>query len=208
MKDLETLNNLIPKLEKKGEKKDLKTTEILKKIKDSISKGKLISELELNDKEKKEIKDYQFLTTKPIIYLFNTNYKVSLNSQILHLELNLKDEQEITELSEHEKQELEMKSHLDQIITSCYNTLDLITFFTIKGGEETRAWTVKQNSNIKTAGGVVHSDFEKKFIRAEVIPWQKLVDANSWTQARNKGWIQTAGKDYIVRDGDVIEFKI
>ncbi len=208
MKDLETLNNLIPKLEKKGEKKDLKRTEILKKIKNSVSGGKLISELELNDKEKKEIKDYQFLTTKPIIYLFNTNYKVSLNSQILHLELNLKDEQEITELSEHEKQELEMKSHLDQIITSCYNTLDLITFFTIKGGEETRAWTVKQNSNIKTAGGVVHSDFEKKFIRAEVIPWQKLVDANSWTQARNKGWIQTAGKDYIVRDGDVIEFKI
>ncbi len=208
MKDLETLNNLIPKLEKKGEKKDLKRTEVLKKIKNSISEGRSISELELNDKEKKEIKDYQFLTTKPIIYLFNTNYKVSLNSQILHLELNLKDEQEITELSEHEKQELEMKSHLDQIITSCYNTLDLITFFTIKGGEETRAWTVKQNSNIKTAGGVVHSDFEEKFIRAEIIPWQKLVDANSWTQARSKGWIQTAGKDYIVQDGDVIEFKI
>jgi len=101
-----------------------------------------------------------------------------------------------------------MDSHLDQIITSCYNTLDLITFFTIKGGKETRAWTVKQNSNIKTAGGVVHSDFEEKFIRAEVIPWQKLVDANSWTQARSKGWIQTAGKDYIVQDGDVIEFKI
>ncbi len=208
MKDLETLNNLIPKLEKKGEKKDLKRTEVLKKIKNSISEGRSISELELNDKEKKEIKDYQFLTTKPIIYLFNTNYKVSLNSQILHLELNLKDEQEITELSEYEKQELEMKSHLDQIITSCYNTLDLITFFTIKGGEETRAWTVKQNSNIKTAGGVVHSDFEEKFIRAEIIPWQKLVDANSWTQARSKGWIQTAGKDYIVQDGDVIEFKI
>ena len=208
MKDLETLNNLIPKLEKNGEKKDLKRTEILKKIKNSVSEGKLISELELNDKEKKEIKDYQFLTTKPIIYLFNTNYKVSLNSQILHLELNLKDEQDITELSENEKQELEMESHLDQIITSCYNTLDLITFFTIKGGKETRAWTVKQNSNIKTAGGVVHSDFEEKFIRAEVIPWQKLVDANSWTQARSKGWIQTAGKDYIVQDGDVIEFKI
>ncbi len=208
MKDLETLNNLIPKLEKEGEKKDLKRTEILKKIKNNVSKGKLISKIELDDQEKKEIKDYQFLTTKPIIYLFNTNYKVSLNSQILHLELNLKDEEDIAELSEDEKQELEMKSHLDQIITSCYNTLKLITFFTIKGGEETRAWTVRQNSNIKTAGGVVHSDFEEKFIRAEVIPWQKLVDANSWAQARSKGWIQTAGKNYIVQDGDVIEFKI
>ncbi len=208
MKDLETLNNLIPKLEKEGEKKDLKKTEILKKIRNNVSKGKLISEIELDDQEKKEIKDYQFLTTKPIIYLFNTNYKVSLNSQILHLELNLKDEEDIAELSEDEKQELEMKSHLDQIITSCYNILKLITFFTIKGGEETRAWTVKQNSNIKTAGGVVHSDFEEKFIRAEVIPWQKLVDANSWAQARSKGWIQTAGKNYIVQDGDVIEFKI
>lgn len=212
MKDLETLENLLTKIQKKslaaGEKKDAEKIEFLKKVKNSVSESKSISELELNDKEKKEIKDYKFLTAKPIIYLFNTNYKVSLNSKILHLELNLKDEEDVAELSEHEKQELEMKSHLDQIITSCYNTLDLITFFTIKGGRETRAWTIKQNSNIKTAGGIVHSDFEKKFIRAEVIPWQKLVDANSWTQARSKGWIQTAGKDYIVQDGDVIEFKI
>ena len=212
MKDLETLENLLIKIEKKslaaGEKKDVEKIEFLKKVKNSVSESKSISELELNDKEKKEIKDYKFLTAKPIIYLFNTNYKVSLNSKILHLELNLKDEEDVAELSEHEKQELEMDSHLDQIITSCYNTLDLITFFTIKGGKETRAWTIKQNSNIKTAGGVVHSDFEKKFIRAEVIPWKKLVDANSWAQARNKGWIQTAGKDYIVQDGDVIEFKI
>jgi len=208
MKDLEALNNLIPKLEKKGEKKDLKRTETLKKIKNSISEGKSISELELTRQEKAEIKDYQFLTAKPVIYLFNTDYKLSLDSKILHLELNLKDEQGFTEFSEQEKKELELEPHLDQIITSCYNTLDLITFFTIKGRKEARAWTIKQGSNTKTAGGIVHSDFAEKFIRAEIIPWQKLIEAGSWTQARTKGWIQTTGKDYVVQDGDVIEFKI
>ena len=203
MKDLEVLENLIQKLEKTREKVNL-----LKKVKNGVSEGKLISGLDLTEKEKLEIKEHQFLTSKPILYLFNTDHKIPFSSSALRLEINLKDENDILEFSEEEKNELGLKSHLDQIIVSCYNVLDLITFFTIKGGKETRAWTIKRGSNVKTAGGVVHSDFEEKFIRAEVISWQKLIEAKSWTQARANGWIQTAGKDYIVQDGDVIEFKI
>jgi len=78
----------------------------------------------------------------------------------------------------------------------------------VAGGKETRAWTLKKGLKAPDAGGVVHSDFKEKFIRAEVIPWQKLLEANSWKDAREKGWLQIVGRDYIVQDGDVIEFKI
>ncbi len=97
---------------------------------------------------------------------------------------------------------------LDKLILECYNILDLITFYTIKGGKETRAWTVKRGSKIPEAGSVVHSDFQEKFIKAEVVNWQKLVESSSWLKAREQGLTKTAGKDYVVQDGDVIEFKI
>jgi hypothetical protein len=122
--------------------------------------------------------------------------------------MNLKIEEEMLELSEKERKELKLESKLDQIILACYNILDLITFYTIAGGKETRAWTVKRGTKCPQAGGKVHSDFEEKFIKAEVIPWQKLVEAESWTKSRELGLIKTAGKDYIVEDGDIIEFKI
>ncbi len=124
------------------------------------------------------------------------------------LKINLKIEEEISELSEEEKKELGLKSQLDQLILACYNTLDLITFYTVAGGKEVRAWTLKKGAMAPRAGGVVHTDFEEKFIKAEAIPWQKLVEAGSWLKAREKGWIQIVGKDYIVQDGDVMEFKI
>lgn len=124
------------------------------------------------------------------------------------LKINLKLEEEISELSEEEKKELGTESKLDQLILACYNILDLITFYTICGGKETRAWTLKKESTCPQAGGKVHSDFEEKFIRAEVIPWQKLVEAGNWAKARQIGWIRTVGKDYVVQGGDVIEFKI
>ena len=123
------------------------------------------------------------------------------------LKINLKIEEEISELSEAEIKELGLKSQLDQLILACYNTLSLITFYTITGGKETRAWTLKKGSRAPEAGLKVHSDFEG-FIKAEVVPWQKLVEAGSWSKAREKGWLQTVGKEYVVQDGDVIEFKI
>lgn len=124
------------------------------------------------------------------------------------LKINLKLEEEISELSEDEKKELEVQSKLDQLILACYNILDLLTFYTITGGKETRAWTLKKGQTCPQAGGKVHSDFEEKFIRAEVINWQKLVEAQSWPKARELGWLKTVGKEYVVEDGDVIEFRI
>ncbi|MFQ6049885.1 MAG: redox-regulated ATPase YchF [Candidatus Paceibacterales bacterium] len=221
MKDLETLENLISKLEKKNWKKIQKKIEFLKKIKEKVSQGKLIVKLNLTDEEKLEIRGHQFLTAKPILNILNVNEKY-LGKHILntddktkfqalkyeHLIMNLKEEEEVSELSEPERKELGVKLQLNNLILSCYNILNLITFFTVTGGKEARAWTMVKNSKAQKAGGVVHSDFEKRFIRAEVVPWQKLVEARSWTGAREKGWLQTIGKDYIVQDGDVIEFKI
>jgi len=215
MKDLEILEGLISKIEKdaKGRhpptaQKALKKFAFLKKAKEIVSQGKLISELDLTDEEKMEIKEYQFLTQKPILHILNTNDKKYPTSVVDYLEMNLKEEEEMSELSQADARELGLKSRLDQLILACYNILDLITFYTVAGGKETRAWTLKKGGRAPEAGGVVHSDFEEKFIRAEVIPWQKLVEAGSWKEARELGWLKIVGRDYIVRDGDVIEFKI
>jgi ribosome-binding ATPase YchF (GTP1/OBG family) len=181
------------------------------------------TELELKDLELKEKKlsfrpfagareckeKENLLSKKPVIYLFNTsngNNEQQIDFQ--RLKLNLKLEEEISELSEKEKKELNIKSKLDQLILACYNILDLITFFTITGGKEIRAWTIKKNTKCQDAAGKVHSDFEKKFIRAETINWQKLIDIESWQKARELGLVKTVGRDYIVQDGDIIEFKI
>jgi GTP-binding protein YchF len=212
MKDLEMLENLVQKFEKEAKSKDkiaLKKIEFFKKLKEAVSQSKSISDLILNEEEKEEIKEFQFLTAKPIFYILNTNGKrTDLKSDSKHLVLNLKEEREISELLEEESKELGLKSHLDQLILTSYNILDLITFYTVAGGKETRAWTIKRNSKAPQAGGVVHSDFETKFIRAEVIPWKSLIEIGNWKAAKEKGLLKTVGHDYIVQDGDVIEFKI
>jgi len=103
---------------------------------------------------------------------------------------------------------LQVKGGLDELILACYKALDLITFYTISGGKETRAWTVKNGALAPTAGRIVHSDFEKKFIRAQVIGYNKLIQAGSWKLAGQKGLVDIVGKEYKMQDGDVIEFKI
>ena len=214
MKDLEILENLMKKLEndiKSKDKKIIKKYDLLKKIKEEVSQEKSISEINLTEEEKLEIKEYQFLTQKPIFYVLNINTKFvrsDLTGLKHFLAVNLKEEGEIAELSEAEEKELGLKSQLDQLILACYNILDLITFYTVAGGKETRAWTLKRELKVPQAGGVVHSDFEEKFIRAEVIPWQKLLEVGSWAKTREFGWLKTVGRDYVVQDGDVIEFKI
>lgn len=212
MKDLETLENLLSKAEKEKETKDktaIKKLELIKKIKDWVSQGKSISELNLTEEEKNEIKEYQFLTQKAVLYILNTDGEIKeLKPEFKYLAVNLKDEEGISELSPEEKNELGMQSKFDQLIISCYNILDLITFFTVAGGKETRAWTLKRGGTTPLAGGIVHSDFQEKFIRAEVINWEKLVETGSWKETKELGWLKTVGKDYLVQDGDVIEFKI
>jgi small GTP-binding protein len=132
---------------------------------------------------------------KPIIYFFNTD---------------LKDQLEMDDLNEEERKELGLikSSQLDDLIKKCYQTLDLITFYTIKGGKEVRATKLKRGEDILEAAGKIHDDFREKFIKAEVVNVKELIGAGSWLGAREKGLIRTEGKDYIVRDGDVIEFKI
>lgn len=212
MKDAETLEKLITKAEKDTATKDKKAIyrlSLLKKIRESVYREKLISEINLKEEEKREIKECQFLTEKPIFYILNTDGKTgSLNLKFKYLAVDLKNEEEFSELSETEKKELDIKSYLDQIIVNCYNILDLITFFTVAGKKETRAWTLKNGLKAPDAGEIVHSDFKEKFIKAEVIDWKKLVESSSWKEAKESGQLKVAGKDYIVQDGDIIEFKI
>jgi len=164
-------------------------------------------EFELKDLEAKEKEN--LLGKKPIIYLLNANGKTSYSPPgTEHLVMNLKDELEMSELSEKELGELGMKPQLDHLILACYNILDLITFYTVTGGKETRAWTLKQGSKAPEAGGIVHTDFQEKFIKAEVINWQSLAEAGGWKEARELGQLKLAGKDYVVQEGDVIEFRI
>jgi len=96
---------------------------------------------------------------------------------------------------------------LETLIKKSYQILGLITFFTT-GEDETRAWTIPIDSKAPRAGRAIHSDFEEKFIRAEIIHWDKLLEAGSWSQARDLGWLRIEGKEYIVKDGDTVEFKI
>jgi len=219
MKDLETIDKTLIKLEKEtksGDKEKIKRFNLLKKIKENLAQGKKVSDISLSEEENSLIKEFQFLTQKPIIYLFNTgkpnefkiDEKLKLEVNTQYLISNLKLEEEISELSEKEIEELKIKSFLDQLILTCYNILNLITFFTIAGGKETRAWTVKKGATAPEAGGKVHSDFKEKFIRAEVINYQKLVELGSWKKARELGQIKTVGRDHVVQDGDIIEFKI
>jgi hypothetical protein len=149
---------------------------------------------------------------KPIIYVFNiaalSNFLVPAKYQ--GIPLPLKEEMEIAELTEKEKQELGIKASgsLDDLIKICYQALGLITFYTIKGGKELRATKIKKGSGILEAAEKIHSDFKEKFVKAEVVDCKNLIESKGWKEAREKGLIRTEGKEYIVKDGDVIEFKI
>jgi len=215
MKDLETVNKHLEKIGKdvkSGDKEKNKELEVLQKIKNGLNQGKLISKINLNDKEKELIKHLNLLTAKSIIYVLNIkeneNYHELLKllpETTLPIDLkiiDLKIELECTELSPDELKELNLQSRIDVLIKTCYKILNLLTFYTIKGGEEARAWAVNEGFRVP------ETDFEEKFIRAEVINYKDLLKAKSWADARAKGLIRTEGKDYLVKDGDIIEFKI
>lgn len=207
MKDLETIEKVLSKLKKK-EKENEKKIETLQRLKEDVAKGNRISEISLSPEEEREIREYQFFTQKPRMLIFNLGEKnVPFEEGLSSMKINLKSEEEKSELSEKEIRELELETILPQVILNCYKMLGLITFYTIARGKEARAWTLPQGSQVTTAGRIVHSDFEK-FIRAEVIGWKRLIEQKNWQKAKEKGLLKTVSRNYIIQDGDVIEFKI
>ena len=209
LKDWETIENALKNLEgkaKSGQKEAIQKFNLLKTLKDRLNEGKKISELNLNKEEILLIKEFQFLTEKPVVYLLNIDRETDLKT--IPIKMNLKMEEEISELNENELKELEVKNSLDYLVQTCYDVLNLITFYTVVGSKEVRAWSLKKGSEAVIAASKVHSDFKEKFIKAEVINWEKLINAGSWPEARESGVLKTVGKEYLVQDGDVIEFKI
>lgn len=215
--DLETVQKVEVRLEKDTKRQiegAKEQSEILQKIKSNLEQGKLANETELNfgdENTKILIQELQLLTMKPFLYVYNvSDAQENLSDELEkknHVKLDIKIEEELIEMSKEEAEELGMKSNLDSLVLKAYEILGLITFLTT-GADETRAWTIQKDAKAPQAGAAIHTDFEEKFIRAEVINWQKLVATESWTKARDLGLLRTEGKDYIVQDGDVIEFKI
>ncbi len=226
--DLETVSKRLGNLEKdvkKGSKEAVIEKDILTKARIQLESEKLINKMEgLTAEDKIILKGLHLLTMKPIVYVLNqksgsksvdtapvidfiTN---KLSSQYVFVDVGL--ERDLSELSEEEKAEYRLglgmsESGVNELIKESYVTLGLMTYFTT-GEDESRAWTVKKGSTAPIAGTAIHTDFKDKFIRAEVIHWQKLIDAGSYGSAREKGLVRTEGKEYIVQDGEVIEFKI
>jgi ribosome-binding ATPase YchF (GTP1/OBG family) len=216
LKDIETIEKRLSSLEKEiraNKKEAVKESEILKKVYELLKDGKIISDVSLSDEEKKIVDSYQLLSSKPRLYLLNGEQK-DVSAEVLdyfknkaHIFMDILTEVESGELSEDEQKELGIEPKLNELIKEAYRLLGLINFFTT-GPDETRSWTIKSGSSAPQAGSAIHSDFEDKFIRAEVINWKDLIDCNGFARAREKGMIKTEGKEYIVKDGDVIEFKI
>ena len=219
------------KVKNESEKLKVETVELLIT---SLNKGIPARNINLNDEQKAIIKPLNLLTLKNVIYLFNvsenqlqnknqieekinqilTNFNqfqpISTNFNYLYLSAKL--ESEIVVLNENEQKEylkqydLE-ESGLNRLIKKAYETLGLISFLTA-GVKEVRAWTIKKGTLAPQAASVIHSDFEKHFIKADVIPYEKFVEIGGWTKAREKGLVQTVGKDYEINEGEVVEFKV
>ncbi len=210
--DLQSVTKRLGSLEKEiksGKKEALIEKSALEKIQKVLEEGKLLSQLFskngesllLDEKERFFIKNLRLLSAKPILYVFNIS-EVSPNLELENLFKNskLKIENFVTVDPVFEK-------GLDDLIKMAYEALDLITFFTT-GEDETRGWTIKRGSTAPEAGAAIHTDFRDKFIRAEVIHWDTLLASGSFAHAREKGLLRTEGKSYVVKDGDVVEFKI
>ncbi|NLE07510.1 MAG: redox-regulated ATPase YchF [Parcubacteria group bacterium] len=201
LKDMETVSKRLGSLEKEiraGKKEAFWEKSGLEKVQKKLEKGEMASAVfeNLDDQEKPFVKNMQLLTMKPLLYVLNTSEASENRNDI---------EDKIP--GPFVKVDPVFEKGLGDLITKAYETLDLITYFTT-GEDETRGWTIKRNSTAPVAGMAIHTDFRDKFIRAEVIEWNKLLEAGSYANAREKGWIRTEGKTYIVKDGDVIEFKI
>lgn len=218
--DLETVGKTVSRLEKdaRGNKKGAdKQLEAVQKIKKTLEDGKLANQTEgLEELLKEEnskiiIREMSLLTMKPFLYVFNVAdpaQKLSDDLEKLsHIKLDIKIEEELIDMSEEEALELGLKSEIGKLVVAAYDLLGLQTFLTT-GKQETRAWTIKKGATAPEAGAAIHTDFQEKFIRADVIAWDKLLEIGSWGKAKELGAVKTVGKDYVMNDGEVVEFKV
>ena len=224
--DLETVSKRITKCEKllkTNDKENNFQLEILLRLKKDLDSGHLIDLKNFNDNEQKIIKSFQLLSSKPTFFIGNINDSDASKDNIQELnniasELNtfvipasIKMEHEISLLDENERKEyLELMGMdepvLNKIIFEGYKLLGLKTFFTA-GPSEIRAWTIKNGFTAPNAAGVIHTDFERGFIKAEVIDFDDYINNNGELGAKENGKLRLEGKDYLVKDGDVIHFK-
>jgi len=216
LKDLETINKRIDSLSgdfRQNRKEAVKEMEAIKKAKEFLSQEKILFGQEFTEEESEILKSFQLLTYKPRLYLLNGSPEeakscIDIGFLSNSLILDVVQEYESTEFTAEERAGLGLpvESGLDVLIKKTYELLGLITFLTT-GEDETRAWTIKKGDLAPKAGAAIHTDFENKFVKAEVVFWKDLLDAGGYPKARELGKLRTEGKEYIVKDGDVIEFK-
>lgn len=227
LSDLQTIEKRLDKarVEAKSGDKDKKAyLELLEKITREMEKGLLASSLDLSDKEKVMIRDLHLLSMKPHLYFINVpeNEIENMNKSGYAEKLGVEDENKIIPICAKLEQDLSAleekdadeylksmgieETGLNHLIKTAYDTLDLITFFT-SGPKETRAWTIKKGTLAPQAAGVIHTDFEKGFIKAEVVGARDFMEAGGEQAAKEKGLLRIEGKEYEVKDGDVMHFR-
>lgn len=228
--DLDIVNNRLEKVYKKArtskDKNDLLEVETLEKAKNSLENNIPLRLIDYTEEEKMILKSYSFLTIKPIIYLANISeaevanedneyvkqvkeYAEKENAKVVKLCAKL--EEDLSSLDEEEKEEmleaLNLKSSgLDQLIKATYDLLGLATYFTV-GKDEVRAWTFKKGMNAKKCAGIIHTDFEKGFIKAEIMSYEDLMKYGNELKVKENGRARLEGKDYQMQDGDICHFR-
>ncbi len=210
-----------------GEKEFIKEKELLEKLKDVLSRGETIKQLTMVKEEAEIIKNYDMLTSKPVLYVANADEKVTSENAYPDCIERVKEiasrektkvmvlcatwEKELTELNESEREELKTdlgikESSLDTLIKEAYKLLNLITFYTTEGAK-IQAWPISEGSSAKEAAGKIHSDIEEGFICAEVYKFSDLKEYGNLHILKEKGLLRVEGKDYRLNDGDIIQFK-
>lgn len=226
--DIQTMEKRIEKAEseaKSGEKEKIQYASLLNRVVDELKSGKLASNLSFEEEEREMLRDLHLLTIKPHLYIINLHedelssgidiqkyaQDLGLDSHDKIIPICAKVEEELGDFGPEEAVEylkefgLE-ETGLNSLITKAYDTLGLITFFT-SGPKETRAWTVERGASAPNAAGKIHTDFEKGFIKAEVVGWKDLHESGGEVKAREKGLLRIEGKEYEVKDGDVMHFR-
>ena len=229
LSDLEIITSRIGKIGKKAmttkNKDDVKEIQLLEKIKDALEKNIPVRKLGLNEDEKKIISSFNLITLKPIIYALNVSeddivngneytnrvFEYAKNEGSEVVIISAKIESELAELDDDEKMlflnELGITSSgLDKLIDKTYKLLGLATFFTV-GSDEVRAWTFKKGMKAPECAGIIHSDFERGFIKAEVMSYDDLVREGSELKVREAGRARIEGKEYVMQDGDICHFR-